>query len=87
MNAWFNRLGFNRGIEFPELAEALRAELLSAAPDALGCWEQLGSGVLNFVCTRDVNHPGRHIAEAGTFIVAAWPGDHEPTLADLEAPK
>ena len=38
-------------------------------------------------CSRAAHHTGRHIA-IGTqadAVFAAWPGEHEPTLADLEA--
>ena len=37
-----------------------------------------------FWCTRPPGHPGRHMASIGEdLVVAAWPGDHEPTVADL----
>ena len=37
-------------------------------------------------CARAPHHPGRHIAVGlQGEVFAAWPGDHEPTLADLEA--
>lgn len=36
------------------------------------------------LCTRDPGHSGRHMAQGSNFeIWAAWPGDHEPTAADL----
>lgn len=36
------------------------------------------------LCTRDRKHPGRHMAQGQKKDVwAAWPGDHEPTVADL----
>ena len=38
-------------------------------------------------CSREVGHPGRHMASLGAAfghrIVAAWPGSHPPTKADL----
>lgn len=37
-------------------------------------------------CSRKLGHPGRHIA-VGAGVAAAWPGTHEPTLADLDDPK
>lgn len=37
------------------------------------------------ICTRYPGHPGRHMAQGHIRIVAAWPGDHEPTVADLTA--
>lgn len=46
--------------------------------------QQLKDG---WVCTREPNHPGRHIAAGALFgLVAAWPGEHRPTEADLELP-
>ncbi len=37
-------------------------------------------------CTRLPHAAGRHLATAGGLrVMAAWPGDHEPTAADLEA--
>jgi hypothetical protein len=39
-----------------------------------------------YECTRRAGHPGRHLASIGyDRIVAAWPGDHAPTAADIEA--
>jgi hypothetical protein len=54
---------------------------------------------LTWHCGRTLNHPGRHMAALvhldastgpaafgdGWSVKAAWPGDHEPTAADLEA--
>lgn len=37
-----------------------------------------------WLCLRDLDHPGRHIALGHHGLMAAWPGDHHPTLADLE---
>ena len=36
-----------------------------------------------FMCLRESHHLGRHLAAGATDIVAAWPGDHAPTPADL----
>lgn len=46
------------------------------------CHQRNEAGV--FWCTRTPGHPGRHMASNGEDqVVAAWPGDHEPTVADL----
>lgn len=47
--------------------------------------DQTCSEVGEFWCTRPPGHPmGRHMASIGDDqVVAAWPGDHEPTVADL----
>lgn len=37
-------------------------------------------------CTRLLGHAGRHIATGMDEVLAAWPGTHEPTLADLDDP-
>jgi hypothetical protein len=37
-----------------------------------------------FLCMRDIGHPGRHIAVGRELLIAAWPGSHEPTRADLD---
>lgn len=38
-------------------------------------------------CNRAPEHAGRHIAigAQAAHVYAAWPGTHEPTLADLDA--
>lgn len=37
-------------------------------------------------CIRAIGHKGRHMAYAGVdHVIAAWPGTHTPTSADLEA--
>lgn len=47
--------------------------------DWLGC-TNLDEG---FFCLRSDLHLGRHVALSTDAIVAAWPGDHRPTMADL----
>lgn len=37
-----------------------------------------------FLCTRKRQHKGRHIALGLGGVMAAWPGRHRPTIADLE---
>jgi hypothetical protein len=41
-----------------------------------------------YSCSRAL-HPGhrRHLSTSGLTVIAAWPGEHLPTLADLEASK
>ena len=35
-------------------------------------------------CTRDADHPGRHVTTGGRGVVlAAWPGEHLPMVEDL----
>jgi hypothetical protein len=38
-----------------------------------------------YECTLHPGHPGRHLAGAGIGIgiVAAWPGEHIPTAAEI----
>lgn len=46
----------------------------------IGC----GQWMHGWGCTRPTGHPGRHFATAGLMrVFAAWPGEHEPTPADL----
>lgn len=56
------------------------------------CGTELPLTPLGYACTRKPDHgDSRHVAIGHrldeSIICAAWPGDHEPTLADLEAPK
>lgn len=38
-------------------------------------------------CSREPGHPGRHLACLyRDTVIAAWPGTHEPTQADLTGP-
>jgi hypothetical protein len=37
-----------------------------------------------FLCLRDIGHPGRHISLGPHLLMAAWPGSHQPTRADLD---
>lgn len=49
---------------------------------AADCPEKGPAGT--FCCTRDAGHPGRHLAGTGRGkVIAAWPGEHTPTEADL----
>jgi hypothetical protein len=50
-----------------------------AATATASCRARMSS----YACTREAGHPGRHMAQGMTMVVAAWPGGHEPTLADL----
>lgn len=66
----------------PEVAEAL---VLERAAQSVLCDEELPRGEFGYWCARRASStPHRHIAMAGHLILAAWPGDHEPTVADLE---
>lgn len=49
--------------------------------ESSGCPDRHPTG---FLCDRPVRHPGRHIALGHHRVVAAWPGNHQPTLTDLE---
>lgn len=53
---------------------------------AMACDSQPDADTAYF-CTRLVDHPGRHIdtTDSGRLAIAAWPGTHEPTIADLTA--
>ncbi len=55
--------------------------------DGGGCEHQADG----WTCNRDHGHPGRHMVLAPTatgsgVALAAWPGTHRPTEADLELP-
>lgn len=68
----------------PEVAEAVAAE--RGRSKACDC--ELPVGPVGYWCSRRPIDPlirHRHIATAGPVVVAAWPGTHEPTTADLEA--
>lgn len=79
MKIWFN----HDKTSYPQIIAAIRAE--QERGDC--CTETMlnRNGVTSALCTRLGDHPGRHIATAFKLCVAAWPGEHEPTLADLEA--
>lgn len=50
------------------------------------CGDELPLPPLGYECTRKPHGKSRHIATTyiTSNVCAAWPGDHEPTLADLE---
>ena len=48
---------------------------------SVNCTDGGGGG---WRCTREPGHVGRHLAGVGNnAVAAAWPGEHEPTEADL----
>jgi hypothetical protein len=50
------------------------------------CEDSIAPILGTYICCRTEGHPGRHMAQvAPDAVVAAWPGDHEPTVADLTA--
>ena len=66
----------------PEVAEAVVVERAGYAT----CNADIPVGPFGYECSRRPDHASeRHIALAGHLVIAAWPGTHEPTLADLEA--
>lgn len=58
-----------------------------ALPDPDGrsdCPETLTEDGHHLYCTLDRGHAGRHLAFGlSSNVCAAWPGEHEPTEADL----
>ena len=49
--------------------------------ESVNCRDGGGGG---WRCTREPGHVGRHLAGIGNnAVAAAWPGEHEPTEADL----
>jgi hypothetical protein len=53
-------------------------------PDLTACEQSEGFGQ----CTRVDGHAGRHMASVGgNAIIAAWPGNHPPSVADLSDPE
>ena len=48
---------------------------------SVNCTDEGGD---KWMCTREPGHVGRHLAGIGNnAVAAAWPGEHEPTEADL----
>lgn len=74
MTAWVGRL-VDTGLESLVDAEKLGQD---------GC-EARAPGGAAYLCTRRRGHAGRHLAQGSFEFFAAWPGEAEPTLADLEA--
>lgn len=68
---------------FDNLRLAVSAETGSDM-DAMACGEESAPhhDGLGYMCSRAPGHPGRHIA-VGVEVVAAWPGTHQPTMAEL----
>jgi hypothetical protein len=64
--------------EYEAIAETVSAVIDDAKVDG-AC----PSMCADWLCTRDVGHPGRHMAQGHVVVAAAWPGTHAPTLADL----
>jgi hypothetical protein len=78
MKTWLND---ERAAVDPALYAAVKEEQL------LGPCCEAEEPRAGYLCTRRKGHPGRHLATTTPNrkrVSAAWPGDHEPTIADLE---
>jgi hypothetical protein len=74
--------------EVVQLLEVAEAVIDGRRGAEKACGSELPVGPVSYWCSRRPTDPldrHRHIATAGPIVCAAWPGDHEPTLADLEA--
>jgi hypothetical protein len=66
--------------KYPDLYRAIEAERKTPGRSCTESRPLLG------LCTRDPGHPGRHMAQGMDLnVLGAWPGAHEPTIADLTA--
>lgn len=66
----------------PDVVKTVRFNALTQDP--LGNLRWCENDETQFSCMREPGHPGRHIATGTHVLVAAWPGDHEPTMDDLK---
>lgn len=52
-------------------------------PDRHRCGHRGDHTGLPVSCSRLAHHPGRHVEHNGRVTLAAWPGDHRPTIDDV----
>lgn len=73
---WLNRADRSLPLIFAAVLQEIRGR---PGPERQYCAET-GAG---YLCMRPNQHNGRHIATGLDRVLAAFPGDHPPTLEDL----
>ena len=59
---------------------------LGARASARGCRQRVTTrDHVTFRCSREPGHDGRHLACGMRYLLAAWPGNAEPTAEEIAA--
>lgn len=74
--------GLANWVPYPELRSAIPLQP-DNCPEESEPMMRISRDTTGFLCVRGKGHPGRHIAFGLDGIMAAWPGDHRPTVEDL----